>query len=133
MLLKPGKESRGLLGRFFDGFNRGFGKVMHFYLVGSDVLLHKVVFSILLLIVVALSAGFFGSRLPTGFIPEEDQGYFYMNVQLPTAASLQRTDDVAKKIEAILHETPGVQTYNTVVGFSLLSLANISYNAFYFV
>ena len=119
MLLKPGKESRGLLGRFFDGFNRGFGKVMHFYLVGSDVLLHKVVFSILLLIVVGLSAGFFGSRLPTGFLPEEDQGYFFMNVQLPTAASLQRTDDVAKKIEAILKETPGVQTYNTVVGFSL--------------
>ena len=56
-----------------------------------------------------------------------------MNVQLPTASSLQRTDDVAKKIEAILSETPGVKTYNTVVGFSLLSLANINYNAFYFV
>src|ERR1044071_5402014 len=122
MLLKPGKESRGLLGRFFSGFNSQFGKVMHFYLVGSEALLHKVVFSILLLIVVALSAGFFGSHLPTGFLPEEDQGYFFMNVQLPTAASLQRTDDVAKKIEAILKETPGVQTYNTVVGFSLLRL-----------
>jgi len=133
MLLKPGKESRGLLGRFFNGFNSGFGKVMHFYLVGSDALLHKVVFSVLLLVVVALSAGFFGSRLPSGFLPEEDQGYFYMNVQLPTAASLQRTDEVAKKIEAILKETPGVQTYNTIVGFSLLSLANASYNAFYFV
>jgi multidrug efflux pump len=133
MLLKPGKESRGLLGRFFNWFNSGFGKVMHFYLVGSDALLHKVVFSVLLLVVVALSAGFFGSRLPSGFLPEEDQGYFYMNVQLPTAASLQRTDNVAKKIEAILNETPGVQTYNTIVGFSLLSLANASYNAFYFV
>jgi multidrug efflux pump len=133
MILKPGKESRGLLGRFFNGFNRGFGKVMHGYLVGSDALLHKVVFSVLLLVVVALSAGFFGSRLPSGFLPEEDQGYFYMNVQLPTAASLQRTDDVAKKIEAILNETPGVQTYNTIVGFSLLSIANSSYNAFYFV
>ena len=56
-----------------------------------------------------------------------------MNVQLPTAASLQRTDDVAKKIEAILKETPGVQTYNTVVGFSLLSIASMTYNALYFV
>src|SRR5204862_1470242 len=113
--------------------NSGFGKVMHVYLVGSDVLLHKVVFSVLLLVVVALAAGFFGSRLPTGLLPEEDQGYFFMNVQLPTAASLQRTDDVAKKIEAILKETPGVQTYNTIVGFSLLSIANLTYNAFYFV
>src|SRR5215475_4161268 len=133
LLLKPGKESGGLLGRFFNSFNSGFGKVMHFYLVGSDVLLHKVAVSLLLLVVIAVSAGFVGSRLPTGFIPEEDQGYFYMNVQLPTASSLQRTSDVAKKIEAILSETLGVQTYNTVVGFSLLSLANISYNAFFFV
>src|SRR5262245_51268975 len=133
MLLKPGKESRGLLGRFFKGFNSGFGKVMHFYLVGSEALLHKVVFSILLLVVVALAAGFFGPRLPSGFLPEEDQGYFYMNVQLPTAASLQRTDEVAKKIEAILNETSGIQTYNTIVGFSLLSIATTSYNAFYFV
>ena len=132
-LLKPGKESRGLLGRFFNWFNSGFGKVMHVYLVGSDALLHKVAFSILLLIAVALSAGFFGSRLPTGFLPEEDQGYIYMNAQLPTAASLERTDDVAKKIEAILKDTPGVQTYNTIVGLSLLSLANTSYNALYFV
>ena len=133
LLLKPGKQSRGLLGWFFDRFNSGFGKVMHVYLVGSDVLLHKVVFSVLLLVVIALAAGFFGSRLPTGLLPEEDQGYFFINVQLPTAASLQRTDDVAKKIEAILKDTPGVQSYNTVVGFSLLSFVNTTYNAFYFV
>ena len=133
LLLKPGKQSRGLLGWFFERFNSGFGKVMHVYLVGSDVLLHKVVFSVLLLVVIALAAGFFGSRLSTGLLPEEDQGYFFLNVQLPTAASLQRTDDVAKKIEAILKDTPGVQTYNTVVGFSLLSFVNATYNAFYFV
>lgn len=133
LLLKPGKQSRGLLGWFFDRFNAGFGKVMHVYLLGSDVLLHKVVFSVLLLVVIALAAGFFGSRLPTGLLPEEDQGYFFINVQLPTAASLQRTDDVAKKIEAILKETPGVQSYNTIVGFSLLSFVNTTYNAFYFV
>ena len=67
---------------------------------------------------------------PTGFLPEEDQGYFYLNVQLPTAASLERTADVAKTIEGILKETPGVQTYDTIGGFSLLSIASTSYNAF---
>jgi HAE1 family hydrophobic/amphiphilic exporter-1 len=133
LLLRPRKESRGLLGRFFDGFNWGFGKVMHGYLVGSDALLHKAGFSMVLLLVIAVSAGLFGSRLPRSFLPEEDQGYFYMNIQLPTAASLQRTDNVAKQIEGILKETPGVQTYNTVVGFSLLSFVNTTYNAFYFV
>ena len=133
LLLRPRKESHGILGRFFDGFNRGFGKVMHGYLTGSDALLHKAGFSMVLLLVIAASAGLFGSRLPRAFLPEEDQGYFYMNIQLPTAASLQRSDDVAKKIEGILKETPGVQTYNTVVGFSLLSFVNTTYNAFYFV
>jgi HAE1 family hydrophobic/amphiphilic exporter-1 len=133
LLLTPRTESRGLLGRFFDGFNRGFGKVMHGYLVGSDALLHKAVFSVVLLIVIAVSAGLLGSRLPRAFLPEEDQGYFFLNVQLPTAASLQRTDEAAKRIEAILKETPGVQSFNTVVGFSLLSFVNTTYNAFYFV
>ena len=134
MLLKPGKESRGLLGRFFDGFNRGFGKVMHFYLVGSEVAPPQ---SSLLDLVADRCRGFRLVSLARGcrpvFIPEEDQGYFFMNVQLPTAASLQRTDAVAKKIEAILKETPGVQTYNTVVGFSLSALQVLTYNAFYFV
>src|ERR687891_220048 len=133
LLLKPRRESRGLLGRFFNGFNSGFGKVMHGYLVGSDALLHKAAFSVVLLLVIAVSAGLFGSRLPRSFLPEEDQGYFFMNVQLPTAASLQRTDNVAKHIEGILKETPGVQSYNTVVGFSLLAFVNTTYNAFYFV
>src|SRR5213593_1335096 len=120
LLLRPRKESRGLLGRFFDGFNRGFGKVMHGYLTGSDALLHKAGFSVVLLLVIALSAGLLGSRLPRAFLPEEDQGYFFLNVQLPTAASLQRTDNIAKHIEGMLKETPGVKNFNTIVGFSLL-------------
>ena len=133
LLLRPRTESRGFLRRFFEGFNHGFEKVMHFYLVGSDALLHKVVFSIVLLIVIAVGAGLFGSSLPRSFLPEEDQGYFFINVQLPIAASLQRTDATAKRIEAILKDTPGVQSYNTVVGFSLLSFVNTTYNAFFFV
>src|SRR5919108_87652 len=133
LLLKPRKESRGRLARFFNGFNRGFGKVMHGYLVGSDALLHKAAFSVVLLLVIPVSSGLLGSSLPRSFLPEEDQGYFFLNVQLPTAASLQRTDNVARQIESILKETPGVQSFNTVVGFSLLSFVNTTYNAFYFV
>ena len=77
----------------------------------------------------AAVAVFVGSRLPGGFLPEEDQGYLYLSVQLPAAASLQRTDAVCKEVERILSETPGVQSYNTVVGFSLLSQVNSTYNA----
>ena len=133
LLLRPRKEARGPLGVFFRWFNRWFGRGTDGYVNWCTHLIHKAGFSMVMLVVVAVLGGFLGSRLPGGFLPEEDQGYFYLNVQLPAAASLERTADVAKKIEGILKETPGVQTYDTIGGFSLLSLANTSYNAFYFV
>ena len=74
-----------------------------------------------------------GQRLPTSFLPEEDYGYFLMNVQLPPAASLERTDAVARKIDAVLAKTEGVQNFNTIVGFSLMTRVTASNNAFYFV
>jgi len=133
LLLRPRKEARGPLGVFFRWFNRWFGRGTDGYVNWCTHLIHKAGFSMVLLVVVAVLGGFLGSRLPGGFLPEEDQGYFYLNVQLPTAASLERTADVAKTIEGILKETPGVQTYDTIGGFSLLSIASTSYNAFYFV
>ena len=133
LLLRPRKEARGPLGVFFRWFNRWFGRGTDGYVNWCTHLIHKAGVSMVLLLVIAVLAGFLGSRLPGGFLPEEDQGYFYLNVQLPTAASLERTDEVAKSIEGILKETPGVEMYNTIAGFSLLSIANTSYNAFYFV
>ena len=133
LLLRPRKEARGPLGVFFRWFNRWFGRGTDGYVNWCTHLIHKAGVSMVLLLVVVVLAGFLGSRLPGGFLPEEDQGYFYLNVQLPTAASLERTDEVAKSIEGILKETPGVEMYNTIAGFSLLSIANTSYNAFYFV
>jgi HAE1 family hydrophobic/amphiphilic exporter-1 len=85
------------------------------------------------LVVFIIAAGFFGTRLPNGFLPTEDQGYVFLNLQLPLASSLQRTNEVAKKVEAILLETPGIQHVTTVVGFSLLSSVTTTYNGFFFV
>ncbi|MBI3757961.1 MAG: multidrug efflux RND transporter permease subunit [Deltaproteobacteria bacterium] len=133
LLLRPRKQSRGPIGAFFRGFNRVFNRLTEGYVTGCAYLIRKAVFSILLLVAFAALAGWFGSRLPTSFLPQEDQGYFYLNIQLPVAASLQRTDEVCKQIEAILKETPGVKTFNSVIGFSMLSFSNTTYNAFAFV
>jgi HAE1 family hydrophobic/amphiphilic exporter-1 len=76
---------------------------------------------------------FISDKLPTSFVPDEDQGYFYLNIQLPNAASLQRTEQVTAKVEDILSRTPGVQYSTSILGFSLLSLVRTSYNAFIFV
>src|SRR5207245_2746902 len=81
----------------------------------------------------AAVSGLIGIRLPGGFVPEEDQGYFYVNAQLPLAASLERTAGVMDKLDAILKDTPGVKYYTGVGGFSLLSAVSTTYNGFYFV
>ena len=77
--------------------------------------------------------GLFGSRLPSGFLPEEDQGYVFLALQLPDAASLERTDKVSSRDRRFLSKTPGVQYTTSVIGFSLLSLVSDTYHAFFFV
>jgi HAE1 family hydrophobic/amphiphilic exporter-1 len=133
ILLRPRKKTRGPLGWFYDRFNRVFGSATHGYVNWSRLAIRKAVLSFALLAVLAVGAGLFGSRLPSGFLPEEDQGYVYLALQLPDASSLERTDQAARKIEDILSKIPGVQYTTSVVGFSLLSLVQNTYSAFFFV
>jgi HAE1 family hydrophobic/amphiphilic exporter-1 len=133
LLLRPKREMRGPLGMFFRGFNRWFARATNGYVSACGHLIRKSAVSMLLILAFGGFAGLIGSRLPGGFVPEEDQGYFYLNVQLPLAASLQRTAAVNDKLDAILKETPGVKYYTGIAGFSLLSFAFTTYNSFYFV
>jgi HAE1 family hydrophobic/amphiphilic exporter-1 len=133
LLLKPKHESHGLLQRLFGGFNRLFEKATKRYVGISGALIRKMAISFTLLAVVAGAAFLVGSRLPSGFLPTEDQGFFYLNIQLPDAASLQRTDAFTKEVEAVLKHTDGVQYYSTIVGSSLLTQTNATYSAFVFV
>ena len=133
LLLRPRKKTRGPLGWFYDRFNRVFGSATHGYVNWSRLAIRKAVLSFALLAVLAVGAGLFGSRLPSGFLPEEDQGYVFLALQLPDASSLERTDQAARKIEDILSKIPGVKYTTSVVGFSLLSLVQNTYSAFFFV
>lgn len=132
-LLRPKRKSRGPLQRFYDWFNRVFARTTHGYVYLSGVLIRKLVLSLVLLLGVTVVAFMLGKRLPSSFLPEEDQGYVYLNVQLPLAASLDRTDEVCRKVEDILKNSPGIKYYTTVMGFSLLSGVQSTYNAFFFV
>jgi hydrophobic/amphiphilic exporter-1 (mainly G- bacteria), HAE1 family len=135
LLLKPKDKNkkRGPLGKFYDWFNRMFEKTSNGYLKVAGALIRKSAFTVILIAALLTVALLLGARLPTAFLPEEDQGYAYVVAQLPFAASLERTDAVCKKIEDILKNTPGVKYYTTVEGFSLLSQVQATYNAFFFV
>ena len=133
MLLRPRKKTKGVLGRFFDWFNRSFEKITGHYVSWSHVLIRRAGIAMLLLLALSVVAGLMGKSLPKSFIPEEDQGYAFVQLQLPDAASLQRTDAVMRKMDDILAHTHGIQGYDAIAGFSLLSNTSASYTGFYFL
>jgi HAE1 family hydrophobic/amphiphilic exporter-1 len=133
LLLRPRQTSHGRLRKFFDWFNRVFQRTTDGYVHWSGVLVQKTVVVVALLAIFGLAAGFLAHGVPTSFLPEEDQGYAYVSVQLPNGASLARTNAVAAEVEKIIMNTPGVQQSTCFVGFSLLSFVRTSYNATFFV
>jgi HAE1 family hydrophobic/amphiphilic exporter-1 len=133
LLLRPREKRGGLLRRFFDWFNHTFERATNGYVRICAALIRKTALALIMLVVFGAGAAFFSNKVPSSFLPDEDQGYLYVNLQLPSAASLERTDHVAQRIENILAHTPGVQSTTTVVGFSLLSFTRSTYNAFFFV
>jgi HAE1 family hydrophobic/amphiphilic exporter-1 len=133
LLLRPLVENKGLLGKFFGWFNHLFGRVTEGYVRISGMFIRRSGITLILLLAFALVALLFGRSIPASFLPDEDQGFFYLNLQLPNAASLQRTDAVCRKIEAILAQTHGVRYTTSIAGFSLLSGVQSSYGGFFFV
>jgi HAE1 family hydrophobic/amphiphilic exporter-1 len=129
LLLRPTQKTKGPLGMFFGAFNRGYSRLTNGYVGLCGGLMRKSGLSLLLLLVVALGAGWFGKTLPTGFLPEEDQGYLYVNVTLPYAASMERTVAACKQVEDMVLSTPGVEQCTTVAGFTLLSFTRNTYSA----
>ena len=133
LLLRPRAARRGWLRRLFDRFNRGLERTTGGYVSISHGIIRKPLIGLAILLLFAGVSGVLGARLPGSFLPEEDYGYFLMNIQLPPAASLERTDAVTRKIDALLSSTEGVGDFATIVGFSVITRVTASNNAFYFV
>jgi HAE1 family hydrophobic/amphiphilic exporter-1 len=121
MLLKPAKPMRGPLGWFFGAFNRVFERTTNGYVKGAQILVRRSVLTILIVGVVAVGAGMFGGALQAGFIPEEDQGILGINVTLPPGSSLERTSAVLAQVEEIVSKTEGVESYQTIGGYGMVT------------
>jgi len=133
LLLKPRAQSKTWLGRLGDGFNRGFDRTRDRYIGINARLVRKLSIPLGLLAGVALISALLGRKVPTGFVPDEDQGYLIMGVQLPDNASIQRTEAVYSQIDAIFKKEGGIQGYNGVAGFSLFSRTAASYTGMGFI
>ena len=129
MLLRPRKEIRGPLGAFLRGFNKVFNKTTTGYLGGVRFFLRRGLIGAACLAGLWIGAGTLLMRLPTGFVPNEDQGYFFSVFNLPDGASMERTDQLMKRAEADLKTIPGVEEVLTMGGLNLLTNAYTSNNA----
>ncbi len=133
LLLKPKKRGTGPLQKFYDWFNRVFGRATDGYIGVCGAAIRKSKTSLLLLLGVTILAGFVGNKIPTGFLPDEDQGFIFAGIQLPDAASLQRTGEVARQAEEIITKTPGVKYCSSIIGYNMLSQVQNTYSAFFFI
>ncbi len=133
LLLKKPKPYRGPLGLFFGLFNKVFDRSTNVYMKWTQIFTRKMVRGVLFIAIVVVATGAVGKFLPGGFLPEEDMGYFMVNMQLPDAASLQRTDMIARRVEQIIRQRPEVDYVTTATGFSLLSNSMASNSGFIFV
>ncbi len=133
ILLKPSKPTTGWLGKFFTAFNKWFDKITAGYEGIVKVMIRRTGRALILMAVLIGFIVWMGKETPSGFMPEEDMGYFMVNAQLPDAASLNRTDEVAVKVENLLKQIDGIEYVTTINGFSLLTGAMANNMAFFFV
>ncbi len=123
LLLKPKKEGgkKNMLDRFFGAFNRWFDKFTNGYIGVAGYFARKTIRGVVFLGIIVVVMLMLGKSVPGGFVPEEDEGYFMCSVSLPDAASLQRTTEVTRKLEALIASVPGVESVTIVDGNSIIN------------
>jgi HAE1 family hydrophobic/amphiphilic exporter-1 len=127
ILLKPKTEPKTFVGRGFRAFNRWFDRMTGSYVSINRMLIRKLAIPLVLLAGVGAGTWFIGKDLPSGFVPEEDQGYAIIGIQLPDAASMQRTYAVAKKMDEVMSHIEGINYRTITAGFSFFTRTAASY------
>jgi hydrophobe/amphiphile efflux-1 (HAE1) family protein len=127
MILKPKDPvCRGLLAKLFREFNKAFDWTTNQYLSGARGLIRKAFFALLALGAVYIGTGALFKILPSGFLPEEDQGVFISSVRLPDGASIERNVETSKQVENVLKTTPGIADTSVVGGLDVPTATNNS-------
>ena len=121
LLLKPPGEDKSLFDRFFQRFNHYFEIATEKFMVYTAFFTHKLVRAGALVAAMLVAVIWLFSAVPGGFVPEEDQAYLLGALQLPDAASLQRTEDVMSDVENVLAQFDAIESYTTISGFSLIT------------
>lgn len=133
LLLKEPKPYKGVFGKIFGGFNNFMKKSTDGYMSVTNIVTGKIKRGLIFIGVLVIGLGVLSKLVPMGFIPEEDMGYFFVNIQLPPAASIQRTDEITRQVEHLLLEKEDVLYVTNVTGYSLLSSSFLNNSAVMFV
>ncbi|MGN6646285.1 MAG: efflux RND transporter permease subunit [Cytophaga sp.] len=135
LILKPKdpNKKKNILDKFFEKFNKVFDAITSKYVGVVGLLARKAFRSLIITGIIGVLIYVVYKRIPGGFVPGEDQGYYLINIQLPDGSSLERSDVVTKKIEKLLESVEGVQYSTSVVGMSMLSNTNASNYATVFI
>jgi len=133
ILLKPKRDKKGLLGKFFRGFDHGFEKTTNGYMKVVNNFTHHLSRPVMFLALICVLTIFIMKFLPSGFLPSEDQGYFFININTPKAYSLEKTDAVTRQVEALVAKLPGVESYTMIPGYSILDNSVSTTNAMAFI
>lgn len=117
LILRPGREHKT---GFFGKLNSGLDSSRQFYLKMFSLFARRLLLAGALFVAVIFGIFGFYRILPTGFVPAEDQGYLFMNVQLPNAASLERTQQAINQVSSLLQQTPGIANTIGIAGVSMV-------------
>ena len=115
------KKSKNPINYFLAGFNNGFNKVLGRYKSLLTVIAHRRVVTFLVLVGFCVGTYFLSDSIPSGFIPNEDQGVFYAIVLTPPGSTLERTDEISAEVQRVASKIEGVKSVSSLAGYEILS------------
>lgn len=116
---KPRKKN--VLDKFLDGFNNTFNRTSGKYLQLLKIIVNRRIVTFAVLLLFCAGTWFLNSTVPSGFIPNEDQGMFYAIIQTPPGSSLERTNQIAEQLQKIAEGIEGVQSVSSLAGYEILT------------